>query len=418
MSASSTSSDSYIDEFQSEVDEFVKFNEDVDARREERRAVENSIISTLPQLLTQTIERPIQRRRYLHRDRDDAHKRLMCDYFIDSPTYGQREFRRRFRMRKCVFEGIMNALSAHNTFFHQKRDAVGRMGLSVQQKCTCAIRILAFGVTPDILDEYLKVADTTGRECLLQFVEGVTTIFGPEYLRRPNTQDVTQLLAEGESRGFPGMMGSIDCMHWEWKNCPRAWRGMFQGRNKKATLILEAVASRDLWIWHAFFGTPDGIYPKWAVFVQSITAPQIAKHKLFAQRQEGARKDVERAFGVLQARWAIVKYPSLAWDKQVLGKIMMACIVMHNMIVEDNREQGIEHNNDEGLVSLDNLPTNMPSSSNARTQHTNTFAAQPSRLPTYMDNRARIRERNIHTALINDLIEHIWKKFSGEWNDI
>ncbi|CAH9109992.1 unnamed protein product [Cuscuta europaea] len=160
----------------------------------------------------------------------------MCDYFIDTPTYGQREFRRRFHMRKCVFERITNALSAHNSFFHQKQDVVGRMGLSVQQKCTCAIRILAFGVTADILDEYLKVADTTIRECILQFVEGVTTIFGPEYLRKPNTQDVTLLLAEGESHGFSGMMGSIYCMHREWKNCPRAWRVMFPGRNKKLPL--------------------------------------------------------------------------------------------------------------------------------------------------------------------------------------
>ncbi|CAH9071672.1 unnamed protein product, partial [Cuscuta epithymum] len=51
------------------------------------------------------------------------------------------------------------------------------------------------------------------------------------------------------------MMANIDCMRWEWKNCPRAWRDMFQGRNRKATLILEDVASRGLWIWHAFFGT-------------------------------------------------------------------------------------------------------------------------------------------------------------------
>ena len=52
------------------------------------------------------------------------------------------------------------------------------------------------------------------------------------------------------------MIGSIDCMHWEWKNCPAGWKGMYQGRSRTATVILEAVASRDLWIWHAFFGTP------------------------------------------------------------------------------------------------------------------------------------------------------------------
>ncbi|XP_057249926.1 uncharacterized protein LOC130591050 [Beta vulgaris subsp. vulgaris] len=160
------------------------------------------------------------------------------------------------------------------------------------------------------------------------------------------------------------MVGSIDCMHWEWKNCPTAWKGQFQGRGGVATLVLEAVADRDLWIWHSFFGiqgcfrrssTPvqftvngnqydkgyyltDGIYPNWATFIQSVTCPHTLKDKLFAQHQEGARKDVERAFGVLQSRFAIVRKPSLAWDEEILNDIMLSCIIMHNMIVEDERD--------------------------------------------------------------------------------
>ena len=51
----------------------------------------------------------------------------------------------------------------------------------------------------------------------------------------------------------------------------------------------------------------DGIYPKWATFVKTIPAPQTQKHKLFAETQEACRKDVECAFGVLQACFAIVR---------------------------------------------------------------------------------------------------------------
>lgn len=54
--------------------------------------------------------------------------------------------------------------------------------------------------------------------------------------------------------------------------------------------------------------------------------------------QEACRKDVERAFGVLQSKFAIVKGPASFWGKTTLHYIMSACIIMHNMIIEDDRD--------------------------------------------------------------------------------
>ena len=186
------------------------------------------------------------------------------------------------------------------------------------------------------------------------------------------------MLKEGESRGFPGMLGSIDCMHWRSENCPTAWKGQFtNGHHGVPTVILEAVALCNLHIWHAFFGVAEsnndinvlnqsplfleaikgeapqvqfsingtqyntgyylaeGIYPEWTAFVKSIRAPQLEKHKLYAMQQEAKRKDVERAFGVLQSRFNIVRRPARSWSMKILRKIMKACVILHNMIVED-----------------------------------------------------------------------------------
>ena len=59
------------------------------------------------------------------------------------------------------------------------------------------------------------------------FCQQVEGLFAEEYLRAPTSADLQRLLTRGEQRGFPGVSGSIDCMHWEWKNCPSGWGGAY-----------------------------------------------------------------------------------------------------------------------------------------------------------------------------------------------
>ena len=47
---------------------------------------------------------------------------------------------------------------------------------------------------------------------------------------------------------------------------------------------------------------------------------------------------IERAFGVLKSCFAIIARPSRFWSKDVLQDIMTTCIIMHNMIIEDERD--------------------------------------------------------------------------------
>lgn len=65
--------------------------------------------------------------------------------------------------------------------------------------------------------------------------------------------NVVRLLHIVEQRVFPEMLGNIDCMHWEWRNCPTTSAGQYNGCSGTLTIILEAVIDCDLWIWHAYF---------------------------------------------------------------------------------------------------------------------------------------------------------------------
>ncbi|WZZ29486.1 hypothetical protein YC2023_012887 [Brassica napus] len=188
------------------------------------------------------------KRAYVERNSEEGHRSLWNYYFSENPTFLPHLFRRRFRMNKAVFMRIVDRLSKNFPSFQQRKDATGRLGLSPLQKCTAALRMLAYGCAVDAVDEYLRLGESTTLSCLTNFTEGVIQLFGDEYLRRPTLEDLQRLLDIGEIRGFPGMIGSIDCMHWEWKNCPTAWKGQYTRGSGKPTIVLEAVASQDLWI--------------------------------------------------------------------------------------------------------------------------------------------------------------------------
>jgi hypothetical protein len=222
---------------------------------------------------------------------------------------------------------------------------------------------------------------------------------------------------------------------------------------KEPTIILESVASKDLWIWHAFFGMPgshndinvlqrshifarlaegegpqvnyninghdysmgyylaDGIYPSWATFVKTIPEPQGNKKKYFAKAQEACRKDVERAFGVLQSRFAIVRGAARLWDEDTLHDIMMACIIMHNMIVEDERDEyggQYEYNFDDMghyVCNYDDMGERVTVSHNAAPE-----------LDAFIQNYKNIKNKETHYQLKADLIEHLCQNHSELYN--
>jgi hypothetical protein len=123
-------------------------------------------------------------------------------------------------MRRHVFERLVDVVQQVDPYFIQRPNCAGEIGLSSLQKVVVVVRILAYGIPADAVDEYVRIGESMAHEALKHFCTAVQTVFAPYYLRAPNAEDIARLLQVGESRGFPGMLGSVDCMHWEWRNCP------------------------------------------------------------------------------------------------------------------------------------------------------------------------------------------------------
>lgn len=113
---------------------------------------------------------------------------------------------------------------------------------------------------------------------------------------------------------------------------------------------------------------------------------------MFAEAQEATRKDVQRAFGVLQARFAMVSMPSRRWFIKTLRSIMRCCIILHNMINEDERGDDYEV-----LLALGDAPVLLPRNNNDQSMR------------DFILQQRKIMDAGVHSQLRTDLVEHVWE---------
>ncbi|XP_071695386.1 uncharacterized protein [Rutidosis leptorrhynchoides] len=71
---------------------------------------------------------------------------------------------------------------------------------------------MAYGTTPDLFNEYIKIGEKTSADCLENFCQCVFNLFAKEYLRKSTAEDISRLYDfHAQKHGLPGMLGSIDC---------------------------------------------------------------------------------------------------------------------------------------------------------------------------------------------------------------
>ena len=87
-------------------------------------------------------------------------------------------------MNRSFFLRIQSKVEAHDSYFVQKKkkkNSAKNLGLSSLQMITAVLRMLVYGVSGDLIDEYVWIGETIALESLKKFVTTVIDIF---FLRR------------------------------------------------------------------------------------------------------------------------------------------------------------------------------------------------------------------------------------------
>ncbi|GKC02487.1 serine/threonine-protein kinase STY17-like protein, partial [Tanacetum coccineum] len=258
--------------------------------------------------------------------------------------YDGTRFRKTFRMARLLFNQIVNAVSNHCAHFQSNPDCARREGISPLIKCTSAIRQLAYGVNASFLDEYMQISERSSRKALDHFCQAevlIVRIRSGLIVRTPFKRNMIDVIMV-RTRSF--------C----WKPLRRKTYGydmlslVLLGRTTTSIFLYQSPLFNDLKTGRAHeipfvangvtypsrYCLVDGIYPELATLVKTIPEPTDDDHKriLYKKKQDSARKDVERAFGVLKKKWAILANPTRALREDNIVNMMYTCIILHNMI--------------------------------------------------------------------------------------
>ncbi|XP_062099831.1 uncharacterized protein LOC133805681 [Humulus lupulus] len=176
------------------------------------------------------------------------------------------------------------SVDRHDNYFVQRRDVMGKLGLSSLQKITAVFRMLAYDIPADAADEYIKIGESTTIESLKRFYRAIVELFTDQYLISPNANGISRLLHLGSNNEI----NVLEASH--------LFSNLASGIAPPAHYVIQGKE------YNTSYYLADGIYPKWSTLVQTIHDPRGTKKKHFSMKQESCRNDVECAFGVLQSR--------------------------------------------------------------------------------------------------------------------
>ena len=306
------------------------------------------------------------------------------DYLGINPRFRDAQFDRAFGVSRSRYEVIRADIGREGkAFFTRSMDGLGQPVASMDARILLALKTLRYGVACHCFSDYFQMSQQLCRDCLIQFSGSIKSIYQKTYLRTPNETDVKRIVnLHCGVHGVPGMLGSLDCSQTHWKNCPKQHHGSYVGKEKKPCIVLESVCDYNLYIWYASYGycgalndvnilylspllenllngsfdemekavvpykldkeefhkcylLTDGIYPRFSRFVKAKKHPIHPAEQRFTAWQESARKDIERAFGVLKGKWAFVGMPIRLRDLDQISERMAACLILHNICVSD-----------------------------------------------------------------------------------
>ena len=291
-----------------------------------------------------------------------------------------------FRLRFTVpYQLFTQLLSFAETWFPQKKyDVCGRELTPIFLKLLGTLRMLGKGCSWDLLYELSGVSGNVHRKWTYLFIEKFSKEMYPVYVHGPrNNEELNTITSLYAACGFPGCVGSTDCVHIRWEMCPAVWASAYRnGKHNYASIAYEmtvdhskrfqsttighygttsdkTVVKFDGFVTEVRFGElftqaqyklqiddnrwivekglyllVDGGYHKWRIMQCPLKHTVEEDEARWSEFAESIRKDVECSIGILKKRYQLLKN-AINWHrKSDIDNAVFSCVILHNMLHE------------------------------------------------------------------------------------
>lgn len=346
-----------------------------------------------------------QKRRHLVPERPNYEesswgKMLQDPSLLEADSKAAKLFRRRFRLPYTMFRFIVSECRRNNLFPESSRefDITGRPCIPLELKLLGVLRILGRNWCLDDVNEACGISEREMDRFFHNFCETFVRHFWGKYVKSPaEDRELEEVMSIYSKLGLPGCIGSIDCVHLKWDKCPESFRNDCKGKEGYPSLVYEvsvdhmrrirsctnefwgsindktivkyddyvmAVREGKKWaeveykilnekgeeerrkgVWFLC----DNGYHHWNCLMPPFTVCSAIQKIYWSEWIESVRKDVECTFGILKARFRILRDGIQYHRAYDITNIFHTCCILHNMLLEYD---GLDEYNEEQWETL------------------------------------------------------------------
>lgn len=138
------------------------------------------------------------------------------------------------------------------SFLQSSKNATRAIGFKSEQKCTVALRMLAYVISGESMDPYVRMTESTAIDRSKLFTLGVAECLKDNFLGPKNGKKPKRFFIRHSERGFTTELGL-------WNDERGSKNGLYSiswtllNKNKVRKVKLEDIADNFLYISHSFF---------------------------------------------------------------------------------------------------------------------------------------------------------------------